>query len=274
MSTPPPPQRPPRPDEVLAFHNGDTLENIPVIRDAAAPRSPRFPWKATMTGGAVAALVGACLALALHQQTGSGRTSDGQALPEATRSAAGAAGRADSGTSPTPPAQASLSSAAPSRSVDASPSCVPVTYKTPDGPAGCKPKADICVAGAPWHVEDIEGLCGGPAPLQAIHVVSQPATGGDPGATYCLAWTGSSDGAGKDATLLMNAAGYQCGAYLVGSDGQAIQADGTSVFSDSPQSCEGSYPGTRMTYPGILDFPNEGGVQPPTYVCVAENTGA
>ncbi|WP_328492308.1 hypothetical protein OHS59_05760 [Streptomyces sp. NBC_00414] len=169
---------------------------------------------------------------------------------------------------------ASPSSAAPSGSVEAAPSCLPVTYKLPDGPAGCEPKAEICAAGAPWHVDDIEGLCGGPAPLQAIHVISQPATGGDPGATYCLAWTGSSNGAGKDATLLMNAAGYQCGAYLVGPDGQMIQADGASVFSDSPQPCEGSYPGTRTTYPGVLDFPNEGGAQPPTYVCVAENSGA
>ncbi|MFD5862932.1 hypothetical protein [Streptomyces chartreusis] len=32
--------------------------------------------------------------------------------------------------------------------------------------------------------------------------------------------------------------------------------------------------GTRMTYPGVLDFPNEDGAQPPMYVCVAENTGA
>ncbi|MEU8685588.1 hypothetical protein [Streptomyces sp. NPDC048611] len=149
-----------------------------------------------------------------------------------------------------------------------------MTYKTPGGPAGCKPKEGICVAGAPWHVADIEGLCGGPAPLQAIHIISQPATGGDPGASYCLAWTGSSDGVGKDATLLMNAAGYQCGAYLVGSDGQEIHPDGTSVFSDTPQSCAESYPGTRMTYPGVLDFPNDGGAQPPSYVCVTENTGA
>jgi hypothetical protein len=273
VSTPSAPQRPPRPDEVLAFHNGDTLENIPVIHDEAAPRPPQFPWRATMTGGAVAAVVGVCLALVLHQQTGSGHAPDGKALPQATRSAAGA-GHGNTGTSPTTPEPTSSTSAAPSRSASESPSCIPVTYKTPEGPADCKPKADVCVAGAPWHVEDIEGLCAGPAPLQAIHVISQPVTGGDPGATYCLAWTGSSDGAGRDATLLMNAAGYQCGAHLVGSDGQVIQADGTSVFSDSPQYCEGSYPGTRMTYPGVLDFPNEGGAQPPVYVCVAENSGA
>jgi len=271
VSTPPPPQRPPRPDEVLAFHNGDTLENIPAIRDTASTPPPRFPWKAMMTGGAVAVIVGVCMALVLHQQTGSDDT-DGKALPHATHSAKGA-DQGTSRTSPASPTQSSPSSVAPSHS-DSAPSCIPVAYKTSDGPAGCEPKAAVCMAGAPWYVEDIDGLCGGPAPLQAIHVISQPATGGDPGSSYCLAWTGGSDGAGRDATLLMNAAGYQCGAYLVGSDGQAIQADGTSVFSDSPQSCDGSYPGTRMTYPGVLDFPNEGGAQPPTYVCVAENSGA
>ncbi|MGW6013080.1 hypothetical protein [Streptomyces sp. NPDC055210] len=273
MSTPPTPQRPPRPDEVLAFHNGDTLENIPVIRDEAASRTPQFPWKATLTVGAVAAVVGACLAVVLHQQTEAGQTPNGKALPQATRSTTGD-GHGNAQASSTPPEPTSSSSVPPSRSASTSPSCISVTYKTPEGPASCEPKAEVCVAGAPWQVEDIEGLCGGPVPLQAIHVISQPATGGDPGATYCLTWTGSSDGAGKDATLLMNAAGYQCGADLVGSDGQVIQADGTSVFSDTPQYCEGSYPGTRMTYPAVLDFPNEGGAQAPMYVCVSENAGA
>ncbi|MGW7525737.1 hypothetical protein [Streptomyces sp. NPDC054783] len=121
---------------------------------------------------------------------------------------------------------------------------------------------------------DIEALCGGPAPLQAIHVISEPPTGGDPGSSYCLAWTGSSDGTGKDATLLMNAPGYQCGADLVGTDGQAIRADGTSVFYGSPPDCAESYPDTRMTYPAVLDFPNDGGAQPPEYVCVVANAGA
>jgi hypothetical protein len=149
-----------------------------------------------------------------------------------------------------------------------------VTYKTPDGTASCEAKTDVCGPGAPWYVTDIQTLCGGPVPLQAIHVISEPATGGDPGSSYCLAWTGSGDGAGKDASLLMDAPGYQCGADLVGADGQAIQADGTSVFQTSPPVCEESYPDTRMTYPAVLDFPNDGGAQPPEYVCVVANAGA
>ncbi|WP_369255178.1 hypothetical protein [Streptomyces sp. R35] len=149
-----------------------------------------------------------------------------------------------------------------------------MTYKTPRGEASCESKTDICSPGAPWYVTDIEALCGGPIPVQAIHVISEPATGGDPGSSYCLAWTGSSNGAGKDATLLMNAPGYQCGADLVGANGQAIQPDGTSVFYGTPPDCAESYPDTRMTYPAILDFPNDGGAQPPQYVCVAANAGA
>lgn len=36
------PRRPPRPDEELArFHNGDTLDNIPIVRPSPAPERPR-----------------------------------------------------------------------------------------------------------------------------------------------------------------------------------------------------------------------------------------
>ncbi|WP_414169336.1 hypothetical protein ACMATS_26820 [Streptoverticillium reticulum] len=263
MSTPQPPQRPPRPDEVLAFHNGDTLENIPVIRGDDPPQ--RFPWKAAMAGGAVAVVIGACAALLVRQPTGNARVADVEAHPQATRTAdgAGRAKAADGSPLPTPLPAASTA-----------PSCLHVTYKLPSGPAGCEPKTAVCTPGAPWHVVDIEGLCGGPTPLQAIHVISEPATGGDPGSLYCLAWTGSEDGSGKYATLLMNAPGFQCGANLVGADGQAIQAGGTSVFYSSVPDCAESYPDTRMTYPAVLDFPSDGGERPPTYVCVVTHAGA
>ncbi|WP_406127177.1 hypothetical protein [Streptomyces sp. NBC_00989] len=130
---------------MLAFRNGDTLENIPVIR-ADPPR--RFPWKATTAGGTVAIVVGVRTALLLRHP------------------------------------------------------------------------------------------------------------------------------AGRDASLLMNAPGYQCGADLVGAHGLAIQADGSSVFQASPPVCADSYPDTRMTYPAVLDFPHDGGAQPPAYVCVPANVGS
>ncbi|WP_026057641.1 hypothetical protein [Streptomyces sp. SS] len=50
---------------------------------------------------------------------------------------------------------------------------------------------------------------------RTVHLVSQPATGGDPGVSYCIAWTGSTDSTGRNGALLMNAPGYQCGADLL-----------------------------------------------------------
>ncbi|MEV4434628.1 hypothetical protein [Streptomyces sp. NPDC049555] len=114
---------------------------------------------------------------------------------------------------------------------------------------------------------DIEALCGGSTPLQAIRIIAEPATGGDPGSVYCLAWTGSGSGGERDAALLMNAPGYQCGAYLVA-------GEGASVFQDGPPDCPQAYPGTRMTYPAVLDHPDDGGVRPAEYVCVLTNVGA
>ncbi|WP_143570761.1 hypothetical protein [Streptomyces acidiscabies] len=258
MSTP---QRPPRPDEVLAFHNGDTLDDIPVVR---VPSPRRLPWKPVAVGGAAAIALGAFAALLLHRPD-AGRVTGAEASPRMTPSAQ----RVDSENTDT-----SSPGKVPSLAEKTTPTCLRVMYKTPGGTASCEPKEEICTPGAPWYLADIETLCGFSVPLQSIHVISQPATGGDPGSSYCLAWTGSSDGMGKDAALLMNAAGYQCGAYLVGGDGQSIQEDGTSVFSDTLQNCPDLYPGTRTTYPAVLDFPNEGGAQSPSYVCVMENSGA
>ncbi|MEU1783917.1 MULTISPECIES: hypothetical protein [Streptomyces] len=123
-------------------------------------------------------------------------------------------------------------------------------------------------------MDDIEALCGGPAPLQVVHVISEPATVGDPGSAYCVAWTGSGSGDEKNAVLLMNAPGYQCAASLVGTDGLGVRSDGQSVFYDSLPYCVPAYPNTRVTYPAVLDFPNDGGARPPVYVCLLTHTGA
>lgn len=55
------PQRPPRPDEELArFHNGDTLDNIPIVRPSPAPERPRHGRiaLAVLATAAVGALAG------------------------------------------------------------------------------------------------------------------------------------------------------------------------------------------------------------------------
>ena len=154
--------------------------------------------------------------------------------------------------------------------------CLPVTYKLPQGPASCEPKTAICAVGAPWHVSDIDTLCGDPSSTQVVHVISEPTTGGDPSVSYCIAWTGSSDSTGRDGVLLMNAPGYQCGADLLGAaDAQAVHLDGSSgVFYDSPQDCAPLYPDTHLTYPAILDYSSLGDQTPLTYVCLTEHAGA
>ncbi|MET7761586.1 hypothetical protein ABZS71_05925 [Streptomyces sp. NPDC005393] len=125
-------------------------------------------------------------------------------------------------------------------------------------------------------MSDINTLCGGPSSTQMVHLVSEPSTGGDPGVSYCIAWTGSSDGTGRNGALLMNAPGYQCGADLLGAvDAQAVHPDGNSgVFYDAPQECAPLYPGSRLTYPAKLDYSSLGDEQPPTYVCLTEHVGA
>ncbi|MGJ7420052.1 serine/threonine protein kinase [Streptomyces cinereoruber] len=158
----------------------------------------------------------------------------------------------------------------------ASATCLPVTYKLPDGESSCESKEDICTDGAPWYVSDINALCGERSSTRVVHLVSQPETGGDPGTAFCVAWTGEGKGTDRDGALLLNAPGYQCGATLVGAvDGQAVHLDGESVvFYDSPQDCTPSYPGTRLTYPAILDYSRLDAGTPPAHVCLLEHAGA
>ncbi|MFJ4800165.1 hypothetical protein [Streptomyces murinus] len=107
-----------------------------------------------------------------------------------------------------------------------------------------------------------------------MHLISQPEVGGDPGSTYCIAFTGSSTDTGVDGVLLMNAPNYQCGATIVLPDGQARDDQGSSVFSNSPLSCTPSMPDTRMTYPAVLDFSAVAPDAPPEFVCLVANVGA
>ncbi|MEW2317682.1 serine/threonine-protein kinase [Streptomyces bauhiniae] len=153
--------------------------------------------------------------------------------------------------------------------------CLPVTYKTPDGEAGCESKKAICAVGSASYVKDINRLRGGPPTLQTVNVISQPSTGGDPGSLYCLAWTGSSSADSRDAVLLMNAPGYQCGADLGSASGsQGVQGGYTVVFFDTEQKCTPLYPGTRLTYPAVLDYSTLDDRQPRQYACLTEHVGA
>ncbi|MYZ09179.1 hypothetical protein GT028_17650, partial [Streptomyces sp. SID2999] len=153
--------------------------------------------------------------------------------------------------------------------------CLPVTYKTPGGQAGCESKKAICTAGSASYVKDINRLCGGPPALRTVNVISQPSTGGDPSSVYCLAWTGSASAGSRDAVLLMNAPGYQCGADLGSASGaQGVRGGYPVVFFDTEQDCTPVYPGTRLTYPAVLDYGTLGDEQPRQYACLTEHVGA
>ncbi|MGW7612178.1 serine/threonine protein kinase [Streptomyces sp. NPDC054766] len=154
--------------------------------------------------------------------------------------------------------------------------CLPVTYKLPTGPATCESKKNICAIGAPYYIKDINSLCGGPPALQRVNIISEPSTGGDPGVFYCVAWTRSGSGSdtSRDAVLLMNAPGYQCGADLAAPSGSRDALGNAIVFYDTEQDCTALYPGTRLTYPAVLDYSSLDDQEPPKYVCLTEHVGA
>ncbi|WP_432173950.1 serine/threonine protein kinase [Streptomyces sp. Tue6028] len=152
--------------------------------------------------------------------------------------------------------------------------CLPVTYKTPTGPATCESKKAICTVRSPYYVKDIDSLCGGLPVLQKVSIISEPPTGGDPSVFYCVAWTGSGSDTSRDAVLLMNAPGYQCGADLVSPSGSRDALGDAVVFYDTEQDCTPLYPGTRLTYPAVLDYSSLDDQQPPQYVCLTEHVGA
>lgn len=102
------------------------------------------------------------------------------------------------------------------------------------------------------------------APLEQVRVIQTPPTGGDPGSTYCLSYTGSSSGAEREAVLLMGAAGYQCDDHLPFDPGGE-----TSAFSTAAPECAS---GSR---PAVLSFAETGGWEGEVmYTCLTEQRGA
>ncbi|NJQ13557.1 hypothetical protein [Streptomyces bohaiensis] len=174
--------------------------------------------------------------------------------------------------------------------------CVPVSYRTPGGTTACLPVAEVCAPGSPWYTPHGDEVCGGPVPTQHIRVATLPAAGATAGAVHCLAWTDLGDpgrhGGARDlvevgadrspgdaggnpsrsAELLVDLPADRCSAYLTGADGLAYRAGGGSVFSSVPLQCESAYPGTRLSYPGVLESTADAG--PPLHVCVSERIGA
>ncbi|MFJ5532504.1 hypothetical protein [Streptomyces sp. NPDC093261] len=264
-----PPERPPRPDEdLIRFHNGDTLDNIPIVRLAS-----RRPWKGIALGAVAVLALGACVA-ALVMHAGSKRPAVAATALGAVKSSAASSPPPSRRPSPIPSPTPSPTRPAAAAAASASPACIKVHFKGAQGDVSCQPVSAVCEDGAPYYHAQIDELCGGPPTLQTVHLISQPPTGGDPGSTYCIAFTGSSTDTGRDGVLLMNAAHYQCGADIVLPSGQVSDAQGDSVFSNSAPSCTPDMPDTRMTYPAVLDFSALASGTAPEFVCLVANVGA
>ncbi|MFJ6085120.1 hypothetical protein ACIQI8_27300 [Streptomyces sp. NPDC092369] len=178
------PARPPRPDEeeLLRFHNGDTLNSIPVIRlpERQPPPPPRTQpnwWMLGATSVAVAAL-GALATVGVLQLvfgTDPGRQ-------------ASAAGTTPQPQNASPVPAQSTSAPASGTSLPVQPSPSPSVSESPQ----------IAAASGP----------------EEVRIIQAPATGGDIATTYCLVYPGSESDGVKDAILLANAPAYQCADLL------------------------------------------------------------
>ena len=188
-------------DELERFHNGDTLDDIPVIRVPQVPppglrplspeqlkRSARLSWgkigALTLTGAGIGALA-----------------------------VAGGISLADNGNQHSPVPQVAKSSLSPTPSdTEAEPS-----PEKPDKETGA------------------ESVSPSSGPV-SVNVISSPATGGDISSSYCIKWTGSAAGTERDAVLLLEAPGYQCSAFVVDRATGKVRGP-QGVLSEFPVTC-------------------------------------
>ncbi|MEU5996240.1 hypothetical protein ABZ837_00245 [Streptomyces sp. NPDC047197] len=207
------PRRPPRPDEALArFHNGDTLDNIPIVRPSPPkpPEQPRYERLVLLT--LAIAAVGALAEVGV----GIVSLADGEE-----------------------PARRREAAAPPTRT-----SSPPSTYTAPRDPA---PSSTVQTAR-----------------VEHVRIIQTPQTGGDPGADFCLVYTGSYSGSAREAILLMGAPAYQCSELL------PFDPSGErSPFTVGAPDCA---PPAR---PALVEFAEPGGWEGDVqYTCLTEHNGA
>ncbi|MCX4906831.1 hypothetical protein [Streptomyces sp. NBC_00878] len=242
------PHRPPHlSEELRRFHNGDTLDDIPVVRPAGpvALAGPAGPVAAAVVRGRVrprlpllalvipvAGVIGGLAGVGAFVLADHGPESAAQPTSPAARAAAA---------TPEPPAMRK----APASSAPPTPS--------PSPPH---------VAEAPVPAESVWQE---PRPvLEQVRVIQTPQTGGDPGASYCLVYTGGYSGPEREAILLMNAAGYQCQDMLpVDPTGQQ------PPFSTEAPTCEVPARAALLTFAEVGGWEDE-----LLYTCLYQHRGA
>ncbi|RSR98047.1 hypothetical protein EF913_28365 [Streptomyces sp. WAC04189] len=223
------PQRPLRPDEeeeLARFHNGDTLGSIPVVR----PAPPPPPQPVREAGRRPRTPVIAAVALAAAVVGGLA----GVGVLALTD---------DDGQGQRPEA--------------AAPATTPsvAEHSTPAPDVGEPSQAPVPETSDPVVEQQS-------AALEQVRIIQTPATGGDPGSTFCLVYTGSSSGPERDAILLMNAPAYQCS--------ELLPYDGVnSAFTTEAPLCEA---GSRAA---VVSFAEAGGWESELmYTCLTSAVGA
>ncbi len=220
------PQRPLSPDEeeeLARFHYGDTLGGDPVV-------CPAPPQQAQEPAARPRAAVVAAVALAAAIVGGLA----GLGVLALTR---------DDGQERQPEA------AAPA----ATPPVAEHTTPAPDvGEPSQAPTPEVSGPGVGQQSDALE----------QVRIIQTPATGGDPGATFCLVYTGSSSGPGRDAILLMNAPAYQCS--------ELLPYDGVnSAFTTEAPICE------TTSRAAVVSFAEAGGWESELmYTCLTAAAGA
>lgn len=249
----PRPQRPPRPDEDLErFHNGDTLDNIPIV---TRPRARR--WKPVLTAVVASViLLGSGYALVAHPR-GVSHAAKPHPASHAPRSATPTVtvtAKVTHTTSPTPaPTPSSMPPASPSALAE--PACINVRFKMPTGPQLCEPKTDICQLGSPMYLPTIDDLCG-PTPIARIYVSNTDLV--ETGGCLDLKTTGWATATAEYRGTL--AAAAECAAFI----------DETGPEAGAPLIvCQETYPGTRATF--LAEVTTLAGV---TSACITANNGA
>lgn len=173
-------------DELIRFHNGDTLHNIPVIRlPPPPPQKRQARTRVAILAIGSAALAGAALGALASTGGDSGSAPHAASSAPATTAAPSAL--------PTPAPTVTVYQAQPAETRTVTPDARPYRY--------------------PY-----EGV-------ETVHVVSAPPTGGDPGMDYCVTYTGFSEGGDLEAILMVNAPPYECEDFLFSthpSDGNGV----------------------------------------------------
>ncbi|MFF2475070.1 hypothetical protein [Streptomyces sp. NPDC058066] len=250
----PRPQRPPRPDEDLErFHNGDTLDNIPII--TVRPRVRQ--WKPALTAVVVGlVLLASGYALVAHPKGSSHADNEHPASPASKKATptVTVTPQVTHATSPTPsPTPSGEPSASPSALAE--PSCINVLFKLPTGPQSCEPKSAICELGSPMYLPTIDNLCG-PAPIARVYIPNIDAV--ERGGCLALKSTNWATATAEYKGSLAPAA--ECAAFI---DVTETEAGAPIVF------CQQTYPDTRATFLAAITTPSG-----TTSACLTANNGA